>query len=79
MPKPGEGVLGGHAVLAVGYDDESQCFMIRNSWGKSWVGKAISQCPIPICLRTIFQTIFGLFVSFINLRSDAVNGMPNIG
>ena len=31
-----EQVLGGHAVLAVGYDDASQCFIVRNSWGSSW-------------------------------------------
>jgi C1A family cysteine protease len=36
MPLPGEGVVGGHAVLAVGYDDKTQCFMVRNSWGTRW-------------------------------------------
>jgi len=36
MPAPGEKVLGGHAVLAVGYDDASQRFIVRNSWGPGW-------------------------------------------
>ena len=36
MPKPGEQLLGGHAVLAVGYDDANQWFIVRNSWGTSW-------------------------------------------
>src|SRR4026208_19653 len=36
MPKPREGVVGGHAVLAVGYDDKSERFTVRNSWGTSW-------------------------------------------
>jgi C1A family cysteine protease len=36
MPQPGEGVAGGHAVVAVGYDDQNQWFIIRNSWGSSW-------------------------------------------
>lgn len=36
MPQPGEQVLGGHAVLAVGYDDSTQRFIIRNSWGTDW-------------------------------------------
>jgi C1A family cysteine protease len=36
MPRPGEDLLGGHAVLAVGYDDASQHFLVRNSWGKDW-------------------------------------------
>jgi C1A family cysteine protease len=28
--------LGGHAISIVGYDDASQSFIIRNSWGKTW-------------------------------------------
>ena len=36
MPAAGEKVLGGHAVLAVGYDDSSQRFIVRNSWGPGW-------------------------------------------
>ena len=43
MPARGEQILGGHAVMAVGYDDRVQCpgakpgaFLIRNSWGTGW-------------------------------------------
>ena len=36
MPASGEKVLGGHAVLAVGYDDAAQRFLVRNSWGDGW-------------------------------------------
>jgi C1A family cysteine protease len=36
MPKKGESVLGGHAVLCVGYDDAKQMWLVRNSWGTSW-------------------------------------------
>jgi C1A family cysteine protease len=36
MPSPSEKVLGGHAVVAVGYDDSSQVFISRNSWGPTW-------------------------------------------
>jgi C1A family cysteine protease len=36
MPQSGERVLGGHAVLAVGYKDSEQRFIVRNSWGSSW-------------------------------------------
>jgi len=28
--------LGGHAISIVGYDDASQSFIIRNSWGEDW-------------------------------------------
>lgn len=36
MPRPNEAVLGGHAVLAVGYSDASNRFLLRNSWGTQW-------------------------------------------
>ncbi len=36
MPSPGERLLGGHAVLAVGYDEANQRFLIMNSWGTDW-------------------------------------------
>jgi len=36
MPGAGESVVGGHAVLAVGYDDSAQRFIVRNSWGPDW-------------------------------------------
>jgi len=38
VPMPGrhEAVLGGHAVLVVGYDDSSARFIVRNSWGARW-------------------------------------------
>jgi C1A family cysteine protease len=36
LPQPGEQVLGGHAVLATGYDDSQQRFLVRNSWGTGW-------------------------------------------
>lgn len=38
MPMPGaqERCLGGHAVLAVGYDDARQTFTVMNSWSTRW-------------------------------------------
>ena len=36
MPASGERVLGGHAVTAVGYDDSTRRFIVRNSWGAAW-------------------------------------------
>jgi len=36
MPAPNENILGGHAVLAVGYDDNTQRFTVQNSWGTTW-------------------------------------------
>lgn len=36
MPQAGEITLGGHAVMAAGYDDASGRFLVRNSWGANW-------------------------------------------
>jgi len=47
MPLPGEKVLGGHAVCVVGYDDKTQRFRLRNSWGPGWGQKGYFTCPTP--------------------------------
>jgi C1A family cysteine protease len=36
LPKKDEKVQGGHAVVAVGYDDSKKRFIVRNSWGPGW-------------------------------------------
>jgi C1A family cysteine protease len=43
MPRPGDRLMGGHAIMAVGYDDNRQieasgpgALRIRNSWGTGW-------------------------------------------
>lgn len=36
MPDGSETAMGGHAVMAAGYDDASQRFLVRNSWGSAW-------------------------------------------
>jgi C1A family cysteine protease len=36
LPAAHESMLGGHAVLLVGYDHERKLFKVRNSWGPSW-------------------------------------------
>lgn len=36
MPDRSEKLLGGHAVLAVGYNDEEQRIAVRNSWSADW-------------------------------------------
>ena len=36
MPGADETLIGGHAVMAVGYDDGQRMFIVRNSWGPLW-------------------------------------------
>jgi len=42
-----EKVVGGHAVLAVGYDEAHQRFLVRNSWGTDWGMKGYFTMPYP--------------------------------
>lgn len=45
MPSKTESVLGGHAVMAAGYDDSKKAFIIRNSWGDAWGQKGYFLMP----------------------------------
>jgi len=45
LPKHNEKMLGGHAVLAVGYDDATQRVLVRNSWGPGWGMKGYFTMP----------------------------------
>jgi len=45
LPKSSESVVGGHAVVGVGYDDAKQWFIVRNSWGAGWGLKGCFMLP----------------------------------
>jgi C1A family cysteine protease len=45
MPQQGEKTRGGHAVLAVGYDDSKNAFIVRNSWNTNWGIKGYFYMP----------------------------------
>jgi C1A family cysteine protease len=52
MPKPNEKVVGGHAVLAVGYNSAQQTFLVRNSWGTDWGMKGYFTMPFDYLLNS---------------------------
>lgn len=45
LPSKGERMLGGHAVMAVGYDDRGKVVLFRNSWGEDWGKKGCGRIP----------------------------------
>jgi C1A family cysteine protease len=57
-PQPGESIVGGHQVLAVGYDigavstlRPAECapaLLIQNSWGPDWGLSGFFWMPLPI-------------------------------
>lgn len=45
MPAQSDSLEGGHAVLAVGYDQDSKRIIFRNSWGTGWGDKGYGTLP----------------------------------
>lgn len=45
MPVADEGVLGGHCVMAIGWDDAKQSIICKNSWGADWGDKGYFYMP----------------------------------
>jgi C1A family cysteine protease len=58
LPKAGEQQLGGHAVLAVGYDEDQQRFIIRNSWGSNWGMGGYFTLPYSYLLQSTLSSDF---------------------
>jgi C1A family cysteine protease len=61
MPSPSEAVLGGHAVLAVGYDMKRRAFEVRNSWGESWGERGYCWMPFDYLLDPNLASDFWTF------------------
>lgn len=45
MPKSSDQFQGGHAVLAVGYDNAKKVIIVRNSWGSDWADDGYFYMP----------------------------------
>jgi C1A family cysteine protease len=45
LPDKKESMLGGHAVVSVGYEDKLKRFIVRNSWGNDWGIKGYFTIP----------------------------------
>ncbi len=72
-PEPGEQLVGGHSMLAIGYDDERMiggdqgALLVRNSWGAGWGDRGYGWLPY----RYVESKLAVDFWSFI--RPDFVN------
>jgi len=60
MPRAGEQIIGGHAMLIVGYDMDARTYIVRNSWGEHWGDKGY--CYIPFALVDDPETSFDFWV-----------------
>jgi C1A family cysteine protease len=75
MPTTKEKALGGHAILAVGYDDKTQRFKFRNSWGTSWGDKGYGYLPYAYLtddnLASDFWTIRAIAETSVSTKSHS--------
>lgn len=56
VPKSNEQLLGGHAVVIYGYDDQKLWFIVRNSWGSTWGNKGDFYMPYSYLNSTMSQS-----------------------
>jgi len=56
MPSMNERCLGGHAVLVVGYNDATQRWTVRNSWGTRWGDNGYFYVPYAYFLNPILSS-----------------------
>jgi len=70
MPYPNvnrERLLGGHAVLIVGYNKNNNTFIVRNSWGTGWGDKGYFYMPFQVIQNTSMSSDFWVIKSVNNL------------
>jgi C1A family cysteine protease len=66
-PGPNDSVQGGHAVIAIGYDDkrkigpETGALMIRNSWGAEWGEAGYGWLPYRYVIDGLADDFWSLF------------------
>jgi len=60
MPKVTERLLGGHAIMLVGYTkiDDIDYYIIRNSWGKGWGDNGYGYLPLTYVLNSDLSSDF---------------------
>jgi len=72
-PRKGEKILGGHAIVAVGYDDKMKiknigsrgtettgALLVRNSWGKGWGDAGYGWLPYEYVLKGIAEDFWSI-------------------
>ena len=72
-PQPYENMLGGHAVVMIGYDDSLESlegdkgmFIVRNSWGSSWGKSGYFFMPYKFVMNSNYVSDLWVITSITN-------------
>jgi len=78
VPLPSGQIIGGHAVLLVGYDDEKQLFKFKNSWTTNWGDSGYGYLPYQYYLSGHMSDCWSIFMEEDNdLKHIGVDVVPN--
>ena len=72
-----EQLLGGHAVALVGYDDNKNRFIARNSWGTSWGDHGYFYMPYRVIQDTNMSSDFWIITGMNNPASAPAVATPS--
>ena len=74
IPVPNGQIIGGHAILLVGYDDNRKVFKFKNSWGASWGEKGYGYLPYDYFYQGLLNDLWSVYYT----ENDASNVGINI-
>jgi C1A family cysteine protease len=69
IPLPNNEVIGGHAILIVGYDDSTKMFKFKNSWGANWGEKGYGYLPYDYYLTGNMYDLWSIYTEMINSQT----------
>jgi C1A family cysteine protease len=70
MPAKNEKQLGGHAIVCVGFNDDTKQFIIRNSWGTTWGDKGYGYLPYEYMINSELASDFWVVTRVQDLNND---------
>jgi C1A family cysteine protease len=71
LPAKNEKVVGGHAVMAVGYDDKKGVLRFRNSWGTGWGEEGYGTLPYEYVEQGIATDFWALLnMNFVDIEQE---------
>ena len=67
-----------HAMVIVGFDDKIQCFLVRNSWGRSWGTQGYCYMPYSYVENSALFNFACIFTEIESIESKSVGEIPTI-